>query len=146
MKTQGIFSWPRSERVSDRYGAIGMYETNYNEDATAAVVLDKVALRQLRGKRVHIAARVLEARESGHIGDLFRGIFPSQPAVGEVIDLGVGEFFTDTVDGQFVFGLEPDDDRVIDWFDPEKLYRLHDQTVELDIEEATPVYFSTDRA
>jgi hypothetical protein len=134
MKASGIFDWPRGERVSDRYGMIGLTISDYGKTVTETVKLDRAGLEGLRRQRVHITARVLAARDSGHIGDMFRGIFPSRPEVGEVVDLGEGKLMVGDVDGWLVFGLVPDDGRDSDWFDPRKLYRLHDQTVELDIE------------
>jgi hypothetical protein len=145
MKTKGIFTWPRMERVTDRYGAIAITDKAYEDRMTGPAAEFKGAAVQsdlplLVGKRCRIVATVLETRDSNHIGDIFRGIGPSRPNVGEVIDLGEGEFFIepdqDWAVGGVTFGLKPDDGRPNDWFDPRKLYRLHDQTVALEI---TPV-------
>ncbi len=57
---------------------------------------------------------------------------PSTPDVGETIDLGTGRFRLGKAEKTLTFGLEPADGRQTDWFDPAKLYRLHDQTVELE--------------
>ena len=135
MKAVGILSWPAVERRSDRYGMIGLSSANYHGTATSSVELNLHELAKWTGFKVHIIARVIEARESGHVGDLFRQIFPSIPKVGEVVDLGSGFLI---VGGQQedmrVFGLRPEDGRKTDWFDPKKLYRLHDQTVELEFQ------------
>ena len=129
----GIFSWPPRERRSDRYGTISITATNYDGSAETFVNVDEARLRSLVGKRTRLVATVVEARESGHVGDLFRGIYPSKPNVGEVIDLGTGTFFIERDGETPCLGLIPDDHRDHDWFDPHKLYRLHDQTVSLEV-------------
>jgi hypothetical protein len=91
--------------------------------------------------------KVVESRPSGHAGDLFRKILPpEQPTpVGTVIDLGEGELFVwhENDDGfptgGIHIGLRPDDGRKTDWFDPNLLYRLHDQTLEIFIEPISDV-------
>jgi len=75
-----------------------------------------------------LIAIVKETRPSGHVGDFFRGLQPSTPKIGERIELGTGTIFYDDHE---TIGLRPDDGRDRDWLDPRKLYRLHDQTVEL---------------
>jgi len=134
MKATGIFAWDGRERRTDRYGAIFLTTTTCDGTAHSKVDLSAVELSRFLGRRVSIKARVLEARKSGHVGDLFRDIFPSTPEIGEVVDLGSGTFFIESADNRLSFGVKPDDDRRNDWFDPVKLYRLHDQTVELIIE------------
>lgn len=125
MQATGILSWPRAERISDRYGFIHL---------TPNVPAD--AIEAMAGRRVSITCVVVETRQSGHIGDLFRGIFPSTPDVGERFDLGSGVLEVDRVDAALCFGLRPDDGRDSDWFDPHVLYRLHDQTVEIQVSPA----------
>jgi hypothetical protein len=80
---------------------------------------------------------VTETRESGHIGDLFHGFAPSMPDVGEVVDLGVGILDAERVEwcDDPTIVLKPGDGREHFWYDPRKLYRLHDQTVDLFVEE-----------
>lgn len=54
--------------------------------------------------------------------------------MGEIVDLGVGEIFVTSQDwgaGKVGIGIKPADGRETDWLDPRKLYRLHDQTVEV---------------
>lgn len=118
----GTLNWRGAERRTDRYGAICLMDP---------LRMDEAAIEALAGRRVTIRATVLEARKSRHIGDLFRGIRPTTPTVGEVVDLGAGEFFTERDQWGLTFGLLPDDGRDTDWFDPRKLYRLHDQVVAL---------------
>jgi hypothetical protein len=137
MNARGILSWPARERRSDRYGTIGLYKQNYDETVSTAVDLNIDELVAYTDTKVRIVATILEARQSGHIGDLFRAIFPSMPTAGQSFDLGAGTLFITFEDGEEpVFGLRPDDGRATDWFDPKTLYQLHDQTVELSI---TPV-------
>jgi hypothetical protein len=84
----------------------------------------------LAGQRGSLVVEVLETRESTHIGDLFRGFFPSTPQVGEVIRLGSGAVFVEPGEISTI-GLLPDDHRTSDWLDPQALYRAHEQTVRL---------------
>ena len=114
----GRLNWNRGERITDRYGAINLWR---DEDNTIALP------KKFEGQIGQLIAVVKETRQSTHIGDLFRGLFPITPKVGETFVLGEGAYFTngDTV------GLRPDDRRNTDWLDPEILYKLHAQTVEL---------------
>lgn len=127
----GIFTWPAQERQSDRYGQIGLDKHEDDNDPTSqwsSSPADHV------GRQAHITVEVLETRESRHIGDLFRGIGPVTPDVGEIVDLGIGELFVEATEWFVCVGLKPDDERTSDWFDPRKLYRLHDQTVRITVE------------
>ncbi len=138
IKLRGIFSWPGEERRSNRYGLVGLYPETFDNTVTEPVLYDKKQLASLSGKQVRVVATVLIARQSGHIGDLFLGIFPEQPMPGQVFDLGTGELFSEPLessDGRDVasIGLKPSDGRQELWFDPHQLYKLHDQTVELEI-------------
>lgn len=115
-----MLSWPPPERRSDRYGLVGLSK-NPMEDF--AKLTGKIPVKQ-HGRLVAV---VLETRDSHHIGDLFRGIFPSTPNVGDRISLGEGTLFTE----EHCVGLKPDDGRYNDWLNPYNLYRAHDQTVRL---------------
>lgn len=128
----GRLSWPRAERVGDRYGVVMLMvdgdslsePTGYIRPANPPI-----------GQRGRLVAEVLETRESTHIGDLFRGLFPETPEVGERIVLGNGTFFTEDTDwGALTMGLEPHEPRHSDWLDPVALYRAHEQTVRLTFE------------
>ena len=131
----GIFTWGGFERRSDRYGAIALVDKTY-QDVTVTTTVNNNALQQLNGKRVRLWAKVLEARESGHLGDLAHHISPSQPDVGEEIILGVGILRVLPREWACAqMALEPGDGRSTFWIDPRKLYRLHDQTVEIHAEE-----------
>lgn len=122
MKATGTLSWPRHERISDRYGSIHLTPN-----------VPGAELEAMAGQRVSIRAVVVEARQSAHVGDFCRGIYPSTPDVGQHFDLGAGALEVDYVEGALCFGLRPDDGRDHDWFDPHVLYRLHDQTVEIEV-------------
>lgn len=132
----GVFSWDAAERRSNRYGSIHLDDVPYNGVKVCSSYL-RVLLLPV-GKRVRITAKVVEARDSGHIGDLFLKISPSRPEVGEEVDLGVGVLETAKgYDGTLSLVLQPNDGRKELWIDPRKLYRLHDQTVDLYVEETS---------
>lgn len=138
MKATGIFTWTGRERRTNRYGSIFLATSTCDGAVRSPVTVNAVELSRLLGRRVSIRVTVLETRKSAHLGDLARQIFPTTPMIGEVVDLGTGTLFIESEGDYLSFGLKPDDDRHSDWFDPAKLYRLHDQTVELTIEpEAT---------
>ena len=128
----GMLSWPRDERVSDRYGRVILME-EFDDDALLGDVV--VGLVGARG-RLH--ATVISTRDSHHIGDIFRGLYPTRPDAGEVIDLGTGAVFTDRCEQFVTIGIDPGDGRESDWLDPTALYRCHSQTVNL--------YFTPDPA
>ena len=133
MKTllgKGILQWSRYERICDRYGAIYLYDDSRDPDVVP------IEPRPTEGTRGKLIAQVVEVRESYHIGDLMRGLFPSQPGLGEEIVLGEGEIFYEEVDRYEAVGLRPDDGRDYDWLSPSQLYRVHEQKVELYFEEA----------
>lgn len=124
---EGVLTWNRHERVSDRYGTVYLMAEGgdslggENEDARPAL---RIPDREARGCLV---AEIVNTRESTHIGDFFRGIRPSTPTVGDVILLGEGSIFRE----EYSVGLSPKDDRTSDWLDPHALYRCHEQTVRL---------------
>jgi len=132
----GRLTWPRVERVGDRYGVVmlmadgdSMTETSHYINPTDPPI----------DRHGSLIAEVVEIRESTHIGDLFRGFFPETPEVGDRIVLGEGTFFTEDTDfGAVGMGLAPDDDRTTDWLDPKQLYRAHEQTVRLTFVEGGP--------
>lgn len=126
---QGRLTWPRMERVGDRYGAVAFQKG----DAIGFAYSDILA--KVHGVRGTLKARVIETRQSTHIGDLIRGLFPQTPEIGEELTLGTGTFGTEYTDrGSEVLTCRPDDGRPDDWYDPTVLYRLHEQTVLLWIE------------
>lgn len=135
----GVFTWDGQERRSDRYGAIHLANRPYDGTGGITKVHHEIEqLSKLRGKRVHVTCVVLESRKSGHVGDLSHQIFPTQPEVGETIDLGVGYLFLEEgYDGTPDICLHPEDGRKVFWMDPHKLYRLHDQTVDIFIEKTS---------
>ena len=122
---EGVLNWSRYERIGDRYGAIHLSTTPDSEDY--ADWSDAPA-----GTVGTIVAHIIQTRESQHIGDMFRGIGPSTPEVGEEIVLGTGTLFTQLDSGVPVIGVEPSDGRENDWMDPRALYRCHSQTVRLE--------------
>jgi hypothetical protein len=139
--SHGVFGWEGKERRSDRYGAIHLVPGPCIGTVVTQVTHDIEAFNALEGKRVRLTCKVIESRQSGHIGDVFLGIIPSQPDVGEEVDLGVGKFTTSMGYGnELEILLQPGDGRREFWMDPRKLYRLHDQTVDIFAEETTEEY------
>lgn len=120
----GQLDWPRGERVSDRYGVVGLYVPG---GEFVNIKLDRIA----EGTVGTLIAEVREVRDSPHLGDVFRKIYPCTPEVGTVLVLGVGAVFYQDVDGDEYIGLRPDPPRDFDWLDPHQLYRAHAQTVRL---------------
>jgi len=123
---EGRLNWRTFERVSDRYGSVGLWERGKEvvDHHYLGEILPIAPVVEGRGRLV---AEVLEARQSSHVGDFFRGFFPETPEVGERIVLGEGLVFFD--EGHV--GLYPEPHRESDWLNPEMLYRAHDQDVRL---------------
>lgn len=122
----GVLSWPRRERISDRYGVVNL--RNAGDDA-------KEVVRSPEGQFGTLKAEVLEARESNHLGDILRGLFPRTPKTGDVIILGKGKVFSTDINA---IGLEPSDGREKDWLDPRALYDCHNSIVRLVFEPDNP--------
>ena len=118
----GQLTWARHERVSDRYGTVQLF--------SEGEVLPLEGSYHA-GKTGHLVVEVLETRQSEHVGDLFRGIFPTTPSVGDQMTLGEGKLFFDSDEDGDVVGVEPADGRDSDWMNPKTLYRAHQQTVRL---------------
>ncbi len=138
VRIEGVFTWPSAERRSDRYGVVTVDRQGCQVLLDVAVSCDVAALRLMAGRRVRVTAHVVEVRTSGHIGDIFRELFPTTPAVGEEHLLGEGVLFLEELEWSPIgvgLGLLPEDGRSTDWFDPRLLYRLHDQTVLLLVED-----------
>ena len=132
---QGVLTWPSVERISDRYGTVGLMAEGSNSWTAGDPGWVDVHRALPEGRRGRLQALVLTTRKSNHIGDFFRSLYPSTPEVGDVIVLGDGTVFHGWArdahgDGALV-GLVPDDSRDTDWLDPAQLYRAHEQTVEL---------------
>ena len=126
----GVLSWDREERVSGRYGAVYLMGPGVNSESRSATYTP-LDIPDGRGTLVAI---VLEAQQSTHIGDFFRGFFPTTPEVGEEIVLGSGVIVEEVnAEGQPQIAVEPTDGRASDWLKPEALYRAHEQTVRLEV-------------
>ncbi len=124
---KGYLTWNPSERRTDRYGSVALLRSG-NSLSTGPVQWVPLAVDVKDvGRIVQLTAVVCETRESTHVGDLFRGVFPSTPAIGEIIVLGSGFLFAE----RDVVGVRPTDSRPTDWMDIHALYRCHEQLVEL---------------
>src|SRR5262245_59579085 len=84
----GRLTWDRMERVSDRYGFVYLME--YGDSMSPHKLAPLTIPKEHLGKRGSFMAHVIETRQSTHIGDLFRKIFPVTPKVGDDIMLGYG--------------------------------------------------------
>jgi hypothetical protein len=133
----GSLSWNGIERRSDRYGTVMLYAKNsFDVEIAGGAYLHPASIDKCAGKTGRLVCVVKETRQSTHIGDLFRGIFPTTPELNEEIVLGEGELFVMRVEDDPTkaiesIGLKPADGRPNDWLDPTQLYRAHEQTVEL---------------
>jgi hypothetical protein len=143
----GIFSWETFERRSNRYGSFCLSANNYECNVTCQNYISLNVAREYIGKKVKLIAKVIASRNSGHIGDLALKIFPTRPNVGDLIEIGVGEFILESIPigmKDCSISILPNDGRKIFLIDPRKFYMLHDQTVEIYIEKTeedfSPVY------
>jgi hypothetical protein len=128
---EGRLSWFRDERITGRYGLVYLFSGS--DGHHGSIVLQRPPLEvQDSGSLVAV---VLANRQCQHIGDHFRGVKPSMPAIGERILLGTGKllFEDETDDGDMYHkvGLMPEDGRKTDWLDIHAIYRVIDQTVRL---------------
>jgi hypothetical protein len=137
----GWFTWPRHERVSDRYGTISLFNTCHAHDRPFDKPFDKpIPLAHddlVVGTEGVLLVEIIETMDSTHIGDIMRGLYPSTPNVGDIFVLGPGRVFYDKEGPDVAIGLLPDDDRKSDWLDPGTLYRCHDQRVILHFMESS---------
>jgi hypothetical protein len=128
----GRLTWTGSERRSDRYGYV--FLINSGDSTTKGTDWSEMVVRpEHLGLRCRLLAHVIETRQSSHIGDLFHGVYPSTPEIGDTILLGVGLLSVISGrEGKPLVGLMPfDDDRSHMWLDIKALYRCHEQTVQL---------------
>lgn len=128
---KGVLTWDGAERRSDRYGTVYLIPESMNSFTSGPV--PSIVVRQARATGIgSLIAVVIETRDSTHVGDLFRAIYPRTPDVGTRIKLGEGELFFDKVhDGGLSVGLSPLDGRSVDWLNVRALYDAHEQSVEL---------------
>lgn len=129
----GVVTWQRRERVTDRYGAIFLTEI---PDGPVVEMPDCYD-----GQKGSFIACIREARQSQHIGDLFRGLTPPKEPlpVGTEIVLGAGTLFREGLSdiAGIAVGLRPHwiltrfEKWRHDWLNPVSLYQVHNQTVDL---------------
>lgn len=131
----GVLTWDAIERRSDRYGAVWLMPDGYNSSMSESEPPSLVRAESVdafKGRRGHLFAVVVATRKSTHIGDLFHGVFPRIPEVGQVIELGQGDLFrSNNYVGGTAVGVRPADGRDTMWMDIRALYDAHEQTVEL---------------
>ena len=130
---RGRLTWTPRERRSDRYGAVFLIPEGHDSFTPGPSQSMVEATPMVLDFYGELIALVRETRESTHIGDIFRGVFPTTPEVGESIVLGEGTLFYEELPlgcGMAV-GLKPRDRRQDLWLDINALYRAHEQSVEL---------------
>lgn len=128
----GGLTWDGRERRTDRYGTIAVSDTNAEEEQiTTGSHLKWGVIDRYRGCCGKLVAKIIATGQSVHIGDLFRGFYPTTPNVGDIILLGHGKLFPHKYTWGEAVGVLPTDGRNTDWLDPQALYRCHEQTVEL---------------
>ena len=124
---KGRLTWDRSERISNRYGAVYLMVDGDSLSLAPINIPFEIA-----GRHVHLIAKVLETRQSTHIGDLFHGVVPRTPKVGDVISLGDGLItLGKNCEGAATVVLVPVPMREHFWMSIRALYDAHEQTVEL---------------
>jgi len=134
----GVLSWDSDERRSDRYGTVmllaeGIDSHSIRDEAGVWLTANLPKI----GTLGRLCVRVIGVRKSTHMGDVFRGILSTTPDLAQEIYLGTGKIFYGECAGVYpTVGLEPDDGRTSDWLDPEQLYKVHEQSVELYFEPA----------
>ncbi len=133
----GIFMWGPRERQTQRYGVFYLTARTYDDKVSSNLDFP----RALEGRRVRVYAVVTESRNSGHAGDRAIGVYPSRPEVGERVEIGVGRLGESRrAEGEVAVVLQPADGRAHFWCDPRPWYRLHDQTVDLYVEETNEAF------
>lgn len=122
----GVLAWWKQERTRNRYGSVCLYRGPYGTAEGEDAVLP---LLTFSGRQGQLIAVVRETRRPQSIIDVVLGLISPKepPPVGSRHVLGQGTLFSD----EEAIGLRPDDDRTDLWLDPEVLYLLVDQTVDL---------------
>ena len=126
----GHLTWRTAERKGNRYGSVYLLPPaeGHGHDIDDASIHVPIESSHGYGQLV---AKVIEPRESYHIGDLFLGITPSLPKKNERIVLGSGLAFNHVDFGCKMVGVIPIDGRATHWLKPKNLYRLHSSIVEI---------------
>ena len=114
----GVLNWSREERISNRYGSLHLNPSPESHDF--------VDLERLKGSGT-LSLKIIQTRQSPHIGDLFRGIKPGGAVKGESLTLGKGTLFYE----EGAVGVKPKTKKQEDWMNPHQLYKAHYQSVEL---------------
>ncbi len=110
----GVFTWPRYERITGRYGLMGVTD----------LIGSPIGLPGLQppGSLGRLEVEIVDTRPSP-----FQS--PPIPKAGDRFEFGPGYFFTGCSDGITWFGLQPVEPREENWLDPKKLNQCHGQVV-----------------
>lgn len=118
----GVLGWDSYERRSDRYGYVNLFASP-DDGCEKKVELVEVKTSDFG----QLVAVVKETRKSNHIGDIFHGVYPETPEVGQRIVLGEGTL----ISHKHAVGIKPRKKRSTWWLDIKALYKAHHQTVTL---------------
>ena len=132
---RGVLNWRPDERISDRYGYVHLAVSPMCSPMDLGGDHAPLDFGELLGARVVLKALILLTRRSPHIGDIAHGIYPTTPEQGDVIELGRGILFTQMTAFGAEVGIKPVPYHSTWWLDPRALYRVHNQTVQLFVEE-----------
>lgn len=128
----GTLTWARAERVSDRYGTVYLIKDGLDSFSSEPAHSFVNVRPEILGQSGELLAVVKATRKSTHIGDLFHGIAPRTPEVGQIIVLGKGQLFREPApEGGHQVGVRPSDGRDALWLNMRSIYDAHEQTVEL---------------
>ena len=127
----GHLTWCSTERRSDRYGSVFLLNPSEGDGGASGGADEGGVSIPVQEGYGQLVAKVVEPRESQHIGDLFHNIFPSLPKKGERIVLGSGMAFSRTDYEREMVGVKPIDGRTTWWLNPKNLFRAHSSIVEL---------------
>ncbi|MEU6858499.1 hypothetical protein AB0B28_06460 [Glycomyces sp. NPDC046736] len=123
---EGVLTWPPEERLLGRWGSVGLDLG----DGQFAVFKDVPI-----GALAKMTATVLKVRTTLLRPDPVRQLVPTTPALGEEIELGIGQVFQPDLAGRgnVAVGLAPLAEfwKANEWLSPTGLIRGHNHLVRL---------------
>ena len=146
----GHLTWEKDERRLNRYGSVFLMTPTSSGDGDASGDGNNTVAplnKKIKGYG-QLIATIVSPRESQHVGDKNRRIFPSLPSEGETYLLGEGMAdYNASFDNVTCFGVMPKDGRANDWLNPVALYACHSSIVKLEwVKKRKPRNFKTPTA